>query len=164
MSVEKIKTAGDDVDSRCLKCKDVTNHTIIAITGDIIAKVQCNTCKARHKYRPPVEEKKKKISTRRRRDGEVTVCKAEVSKARTVQTFKKKVARGVANFEALVKNKDVSSPIPYAMDATLTSGDVVDHSLFGLGLVMETRYPNKAFVTFREHGDKLMVCKLEGLN
>ncbi len=161
MTIETNKTAGDDVDSRCLKCKVVTNHTIIAMTGDTIAKVQCNTCGARHKYRPPVAEKKKTPSTtRRRRDGIVTVSNQGTLKAKTSKTPVKKVSRGVVKFEGLILDKDVSTAIPYTIDTILADGDLVNHSVFGLGMVMSIMRPNKAQVIFREYGDKLMICKL----
>lgn len=160
MTLETNKTAGDEVDSRCLKCKDVTNHTIIAMTGDTIAKVQCNTCGARHKYRPPVAEKKKSSSVRRRRDGLVTESSSGIPKAKSKKTTGKKVLRAAINFEALIQDKDVNAAIPYTIDAILTTGNLVNHSIFGLGVVMETKHPNKAQVTFRELGSKLMICKL----
>ncbi|MCB2182078.1 MAG: hypothetical protein KQH63_08630 [Desulfobulbaceae bacterium] len=160
MTIETNKSAGDDVDSRCLKCKDVTNHTVIAMTGDTIAKVQCNTCGARHNYRPPVAEKKKTSSIRRRRDGKVTVSSTDAPKTKKSKSPTKKALREVADFDDLIRDKDVSTAIPYALDATLTVGDVVDHSLFGLGIVTELKPLNKAYIAFREHGTKLMACKL----
>ena len=160
MTIETTKTAGDDVESRCLKCKAVTNHTIIAMTDDTIAKVQCNSCDARHNYRAPVPEKKKTSSTRRRRDGILTVSKTGTSKAKTGASTYKKTSIKAVNFEALIQNKDLTTAIPYAIDATLTAGDLVNHSIFGLGVVTEIQPVNKAYVTFQEHGTKLMACKL----
>ncbi len=161
MTLETNKTAGDEVDSRCLKCKDVTNHTIIAMTGDTIAKVECNTCRARHKYRAPVAEKKKTSSVRRRRDGVVTEKSSKATpKVKAKKTLAKKVTQAAVKFEALIKDKDVSAAIPYAIDATLAAGDLVNHSIFGLGVVMATKPPNKAEITFRDLGSKLMICKL----
>ncbi len=160
MTLETNKTAGDEIDSRCLKCKDVTNHTIIAMTGDTIAKVECNTCGARHKYRAPVAEKKKTSSVRRRRDGVMTESNKGTTKAKASKTVGKKVTQAAVKFEALIKDKDVSTAIPYTIDAILAVGDLVNHSIFGLGVVMAIKPPNKAEVTFRELGSKLMICKL----
>ncbi len=160
MTLETNISAGDDVDSRCLKCKDVTNHTVIAMTDDIIAKVQCNSCGARHKFRPPVADKKKAPSVRLRRDGKVTEASSGAVKAKPRKKTVKKVSRKTINFEALIQDKDINAAIPYAMDAILTAGDLVDHSVFGLGVVMAIKPPNKAEVTFQELGSKLMICKL----
>ena len=160
MTLETDKSAGDEIDSRCLKCKDVTNHIIIAMTGDTIAKVECNTCGARHKYRPPVAEKKKVAAVKRRRDGIVTESRSATPKAKSTPKAVKKVSRKTVDFGALVQNKDISSAISYSMDALLASGDLVQHPIFGLGVVMAIKPPNKAEVAFQEHGTKLMICKL----
>ncbi len=161
MIIETNRTAGDDVESRCLKCKAVTSHTIIAMTGDTIAKVQCNTCDARHNYRPPIAEKMKVASTRRRRDGVEVVSRSKAVKAKMnthLSTGKKTSAKAV-NFEALIQGKDINAAIPYAIDAILSAGDIVNHSIFGLGVVSEIVPVNKAYISFREHGTKLMACK-----
>ena len=160
MSIETNKTAGDDVDSRCLKCKAVTNHTIIAKTGATIAKVQCNSCNARHNYRAPKDDKKKSASTRRRRDGKVTETGPKSTAAKKSKSTSKKVSRGAVNFDALIDGKDISVATPYALDATLAAGDLLNHKIFGLGVVMATILPNKAEVVFREQGTKILVCTL----
>jgi hypothetical protein len=158
MPIETNKTAGDDVDSRCLKCKAVTNHTIIAVAGETIAKVQCNTCGARHNYRAPVAEKKKSSATLRRRGDTGAVTVSGSAKAKTTMAPKKRVSRGAVNFDALIIGKDVSAAIPYRLDAALSVSDLIQHTIFGLGVVMEIILPNKVQVTFQEHGSKLLVC------
>jgi hypothetical protein len=35
---------GDDVDDYCIKCKRLTNHSIISLVADEPAKVRCRTC------------------------------------------------------------------------------------------------------------------------
>jgi methylglyoxal synthase len=44
-------SVGKDVLSYCGKCKLTLSHTVTAMTGTTIAKVQCNTCKAIHGFR-----------------------------------------------------------------------------------------------------------------
>jgi hypothetical protein len=154
------KTAGDDVDSRCLKCKAVTNHTIIAMTGGKIAKVECNSCRTRHNYRPPVTEKKPADSTLRRRDGIVTMSNASSAKGSKSKAPRTMISRGAAKFDALAAKKDISAAINYSIDATLSAGDLLNHPIFGLGVVIAIMPPNKAQVNFREHGAKLLACKL----
>ncbi len=159
MTSETTKTAGDDIDSRCLKCKDVTNHTIIAISDDIIAKVECNTCKARHKYRAPKDEKKKGSTTRLKRDGTVIKTGAKPKKV-TTTAAEKKILRGAVNFDAFIDGRDITTAIPYTMDVLLAGGDLVDHKLFGLGVVLASMLPNKVEINFRDHGSKILICTL----
>jgi len=161
MSLDPTKTAGDDVESRCLKCKAVTNHTIIAMTGDTIAKVECRGCGGRHNYRAPEPEKKKAATTLRRRNGTIMLDSQGQPKESTgTSTGGRKISKGAVNFEALLKNKNVGAATPYAIDATLSHGILVDHTTFGLGVVTAIMPPNKAQVTFQEHGPKLLVCRL----
>lgn len=35
---------GDDIDDYCIKCKRVTNHSILAIVHGEVVKVRCRTC------------------------------------------------------------------------------------------------------------------------
>lgn len=57
---------GDDVDDYCIKCKRLTNHSIIALMGDEPAKVRCRTCYNEGPYRkgeaPPSKKDLKKAA------------------------------------------------------------------------------------------------------
>jgi hypothetical protein len=56
---------GDDVDDFCIKCKRVTNHSIVAMMGSDPAKVRCRTCYHEHAFMnsipPPKKESKPKV-------------------------------------------------------------------------------------------------------
>ncbi len=54
MTENRPLTPGDEVEAKCLKCKGVTTHIIVAIDVEIIAKVQCKVCNGIHRYRPPI--------------------------------------------------------------------------------------------------------------
>jgi len=57
---------GDDVDDYCVKCKRVTNHSILAMVEGEPAKVRCRTCYAEQPYRrcevPPSKKDLKKAA------------------------------------------------------------------------------------------------------
>ncbi|MGQ9918158.1 MAG: hypothetical protein ACUVS7_12140 [Bryobacteraceae bacterium] len=42
---------GDDIDDYCIKCKRVTNHSILAIVNGEAVKVRCRTCYHEGPYR-----------------------------------------------------------------------------------------------------------------
>jgi hypothetical protein len=42
---------GDSIDDHCSRCKRTTDHAIVAMAGDDVAKVLCRTCNFEHKYR-----------------------------------------------------------------------------------------------------------------
>ena len=57
---------GDDVDDYCIKCKRMTNHTIVSLVETKPAKVRCRTCYNDHDFRngeiPPSKKDLKKAS------------------------------------------------------------------------------------------------------
>src|SRR5689334_23653481 len=42
---------GDVIDDHCIKCRRVTNHSIVSIINGEAAKVRCRTCYHDHDYR-----------------------------------------------------------------------------------------------------------------
>ena len=133
--------AGDEVDSKCTKggCKMVLAHTIVAMVGDKIARVKCNTCGGEHAYRPPPTASE---ATARRRRAE---RKAAVALATaTIATAE--------DYPNLIKGHDISQPSKYSLRMTLNTNDVIDHPKFGIGLVTELKEGKKAMVAFPEGG------------
>ena len=140
MKNEKKIEAGTEIDSRCLKCKDVTNHTIVAMNDGKIAKVQCNVCRSRHNYRP------------------AKPGKAEGSKKKTARdTGSRKQAKAEAHFEELLDGRDQSKAMDYVMTGIFKEGDLIDHPIFGMGVVTDTVMPDKIEVLFRQEC-KLLIC------
>jgi hypothetical protein len=42
---------GDDIDDFCIRCKRVTNHSVVSVVNSEPAKVRCRTCHADHDFR-----------------------------------------------------------------------------------------------------------------
>lgn len=42
---------GDIIDDHCVKCKRLTNHSVVSIVNAEPAKVRCRTCYHEHDYR-----------------------------------------------------------------------------------------------------------------
>lgn len=57
---------GDDIDDFCVKCKRITNHSVLAIVDDAPAKVRCRTCYHEQEFRdsiaPPTKRELKKAA------------------------------------------------------------------------------------------------------
>jgi hypothetical protein len=51
---------GDDIDDFCIKCKRLTNHSIVSLVDERAAKVRCRTCYHDHDFRKeePLPSKK----------------------------------------------------------------------------------------------------------
>lgn len=145
MTIENNLEAGNEVNSRCLKCKDVTNHTIIAMVDGKVVKVQCNVCRGRHNYRPVTPEKKRAAPKK--------------PKARTSSGGSTKQAKAEARFEELLAGREPSAALAYAMTGTFRQGDLINHPTFGLGVATRTILPNKIEVLFRQESI-VLICVL----
>jgi hypothetical protein len=57
---------GDVIDDHCIKCRRVTNHSIVSLVEDQAAKVRCRTCYHDHDYRheqaPPSKKELKRMA------------------------------------------------------------------------------------------------------
>jgi len=125
---------GDPIESRCTKCRKITNHIIVAIAEDVPAKVQCNTCSGQHKYRPPTV--RKKPAPRRPVDPAIAEQKEWLK---------------------LQPDIEAKSAVDYTMKTAFKVGSVMKHPRFGLGLVQGNLGPQKVEVLFEE-GKKKMRC------
>ncbi|HUS06216.1 MAG TPA: hypothetical protein VMZ52_07970 [Bryobacteraceae bacterium] len=56
---------GDIIDDYCIKCRRLTNHSIVSIVSDEAAKVRCRSCYHDHNYQheiaPPSKKDLKKM-------------------------------------------------------------------------------------------------------
>jgi hypothetical protein len=56
---------GDVIDDHCIKCRRLTNHSIVSLVDNQAAKVRCRTCYHDHDYRheqaPPSKKELKRI-------------------------------------------------------------------------------------------------------
>lgn len=144
--MRRAKSAGDIVETNCTKCKAVMNHTIVAMVGEVIVKVECNTCRSTHKYHPPKEAK----AAAAPRAGRATPAVPRREK-------KDPLAEAAAEWEALQATIDPDRAVPYDMNNPCRAKSLISHPLFGLGIVQKITSPNKMEVLFKS-GRKLLRC------
>lgn len=116
------KQVGGEVDGYCTKCKMILGHTIVAMVGDKIARVRCNTCMGDHNYRPNAPGTKR--------------AKAPTSRARASESPSKVET---LPFETLFEGRDLSEAKRYSPKERFAAGDLLEHPTFGLGLVESVR-------------------------
>lgn len=126
---------GDPIEARCTKCRANTNHIIVAMTDAGPARVQCNTCGGQHKYRSPT-----------------AVKKAVVRKSVDPKIGERQ------EWEELRSSIDSKQATDYSMTTAFKVGSVMNHPVFGLGIVQSLVGPRKVLVLF-EDGKKTMRCK-----
>jgi hypothetical protein len=137
----QIRTGGE-IDAFCTKCDLNLAHTIIAMVGPKVEKVQCNTCHSTHKYR-----------------GQQPLVKAQSFAAPKKSSAPKAASTGsrrtVITWDEQLKGKDLSRAKKYSIRETFAVDEVVDHPTFGLGIVTAVR-GDKVDIAFKQE-DKTLV-------
>lgn len=132
--------AGSSVESQCGKCKTVTDHHVVAMDGDQVAKVECKVCGARHAYKPPKSAASvsaaPKVRSSRAASPKATPSKAPAPRRTPSALWEQSVA-GAAS-------------VPYDMSGVFQAGDVIEHAVFGLGAVQKFMRPNTIEVLFAD--------------
>lgn len=135
---------GGEVDALCTKCKMSLAHTIIAMVGDKIVRVQCNTCRGQHAYK----------------GASATVSKPRTTKARSASGSAAS-SRAAITFDQLLADKDLQQAKKYSPKETFAKDDLVEHPNFGYGVVMEAR-GDKVNVLFKMAEKTLIHGRGEG--
>jgi hypothetical protein len=130
---------GGEVDAFCTRCKMTLAHTILAMVGQTIARVQCNTCGGQHAYRSAPGTSKPRSSSSSSSSGGSTATRA-ASREPAVKT--------VIGFEDQLKGKDLTKARKYSPKDTYAVDEVIDHLTFGFGLVKAVR-ADKVDVAFK---------------
>ena len=138
----KSYSVGEDIEAWCTKCKLELDHTITAMVDNLPKKVECNTCKGKHNYRA-------KPSERTRTKTRTTVRKARKSITEKYNEVLSGLAEGA-----------LSNAIKYSIKGNFEKDDIIDHSKFGIGLVLSIIKINKAEVLFKD-GLKLLIQNQE---
>ena len=66
---------GGEIDAFCTRCRMTLAHTIMAMMGAKVARVQCNTCRGEHAYRSEPGTSRKPAASRKPRaaSGEIVL-------------------------------------------------------------------------------------------
>ena len=139
-------SAGSTIETRCSRCDRVLNHSIVAMVGDKIVKVECSTCHTTHAYHPTKTAK------------ELAASKAGQQKAATTRASKADPdAAARAEWAELQPGMDLEQALPYDMNRVYRQKNVLFHPNFGLGYVQLVIVPNKIDVLFQA-GKKRLRC------
>jgi hypothetical protein len=114
----------DTIASYCTKCKADIDHVIMKMDAEAIAKVKCKTCGSTHRHRSDADARK----TRR----------AKKEDTMTAEVLWQ-------NCLAQAKGRESN----YDMGAKYRVGDIVEHRVFGTGVVRKI-YLHKCDVLFKD--------------
>jgi len=150
MNTRKL-SAGDIIDARCTRCKEVLNHRIVAMVEEKIVRVECNTCGGAHGYYPPPAAKAAKAPKK-------TAAGSSTKSPATPRSRKDPTEADRDEWAALRPNMETERAAAYAMDGKFRMNSLVNHSVFGIGVVKQIIPPNKMQVLFQD-GKKLLRCQ-----
>ena len=125
---------GDAIEGRCTKCRKNTVHAIVSMDEGAPSEVQCSVCSRQHKFRPPTAAKKPAVRR------VVNLQEAER-----------------AEWQALRPTMNPAKAVDYSMTSAYRAKAILNHPVFGLGLVERVIGPHKIEVLF-EDGRKTMRC------
>lgn len=146
-------SAGDIIDARCTRCRDILNHRIVAMVEDKVVRVECNTCNGVHNYYPPPTVKEAKAAKAAKSS---TSSRAASSTPRTSRKDPTEADR--EEWTSLRPTMQIDRALDYDMNGKFRVNSLLMHSVFGLGVVKIVIVPNKMQVLFQD-GIKLLRCQ-----
>ena len=134
-------SVGKITDAWCTRCNLLLAHTVEAKVGDTIARVACNTCRAKHAYRagPPG----------------TTTSVRKPTKDLAAGSSKAGLARA-SHYGTLIQGRDVAAAKVYSTKSAFSVSDLVKHPSFGVGVVVAIKSGGKMEVLFA-NGPKVLV-------
>ncbi len=133
------RTAQDTL-AYCGSCKMDLSHTIVAMQGDRVLRVQCRTCRKEHAFKSP-----KGVND-----------PMAVKKAAAAKKSKKSAEEGAGGpspvemeWEKLMNQHKATPTKPYSAKGNFNLGDKIAHPTFGDGIVGKLIFPNKLEIIFR---------------
>lgn len=126
--------AGQDIEAYCNKCKMELDHVVIACKEDRVARVECKTCRNQHAYKhlPKSGTKAKPASKSRAASGKTT-----------------RAARQSA-FAQATEGRDLSQARRYRISYMFEEGELMQHHVFGVGVVLRLLSDAKVQVAFSD--------------
>ena len=139
---------GGEVDGFCTKCRMMLAHTILAMVGERVARVRCNTCNGEHAFKAHAPTATS-----------VRASKPRASRATSGSGTRTKAQQAL--FEEDLDKRDPSTARPYGVSEKFAVGDFVTHPTFGLGIVSVARN-DKIDVSFKTFVKTLLHGRIGG--
>lgn len=144
-------SAGDIIDARCTRCRDILNHRIVAMVGEKVVRVECNTCGGVHNYYPPPTAKEARILKQAKTSESLKTASSRASRKDPHETEREE-------WLSLKGTMQIDRAVDYDMNGSYRVNTLLNHSVFGLGFVKNVMAPNKMQVLFQD-GIKLLRCQ-----
>jgi hypothetical protein len=149
--------AGSEVDAHCGACKLDLLHRVIAMEGHRIARAECLTCHAQHRYRAPLGRSEAPVAPVLRSTGEPAVARPPASTRAARERSPAAERRAPPSrtsmrtrWESSIAGKTAADFAAYRADVRLAPGQLVRHGRFGDGVVTDLVEGDKVLILFAD--------------
>jgi hypothetical protein len=153
--VARALKVGGDVDSWCTKCRLMLTHRIVAMVGPKPARVECETCHSQHNFRehaPGDAAPAARPHLRAVPSPSGATRAPRMSGAARLEAERREREQ---SWERAVTGKLVSDFIKYNAKESFKVGDLIKHTKFGDGVVINVIDAHKIEILFRDEPRKL---------
>ena len=141
MPLWKSPAVGDEIDSRCPRCKEETIHRVVAMMAGSVHLVICTRCNSQHRHRESLRGTKK-VAWPTERQAKV-LLKYRAAKEPKSQAL-------LQEWQAMKESAGEMESAPYDQRLAYVPGQALQHSVFGLGFVRRLTGPHKMEVVFSD--------------
>jgi hypothetical protein len=139
---------GGEIDAYCTKCKMDLGHRIVAMVGEQVKQVECQTCRGAHRYVRPKTERDAEAS---RKAMQGSAPRAASTPKVPRETLALKAERERRNsWEKSIAGQPTSAFRAYRIFESYGAGDLVRHSKFGDGVIARVIDRGKIEVLFQD--------------
>ncbi len=131
---------GNDIKYFCTRCNLELGHRILAMVGSEPARLRCNTCQSERNYRA---SKRQPLSSSQKEKE-----RPSARKLKSPDFYEQKLQASL-----------MKTPKTYRIDLEVEEGDVVDHKIFGRGIVIKAIPPDRMEILFKEEV-KVLACRV----
>jgi len=141
MPLWKSPAVGDEIDSRCPRCKEETIHRVVAMMTGSVHLVICTRCNRQHRHRESLRGAKK-VAWPTERQAKV-LLKYQAAKKPKSQAL-------LQEWQAMKGRVEEAEPAAYDQGRAYVQGQALEHPVFGLGFVRRLTGPNRMEVVFAD--------------
>ena len=156
---KKSMQTGHEIDAMCTRCKMLLAHTIVAMVGQKVIRVECKTCKSVHAYKTEAQAKRAAARASAKENAQSADGSAAPKKATRTRKSSKARLTQPARVWAPPSTQELSHAQNYKPQQTFHVGDtgvVLKHPTFGNGYIQKLIAPNKIDVLFAS-GTKILI-------
>ncbi len=149
--MSKQHKAGGEIDAWCTKCLLMLGHRIIAVdTKSVPARVECQTCDGAHNYRAHPPGQKPTATPARRGAKSASPSPRRADRASQEEARTKAAATSLRLWESSVSGHHPSAFRAYGVRESFREQELMSHTTFGDGVVVEVLDRHKIRVLFRD--------------